>query len=130
MNVASRLEALNERYGTQIIIGAETRQAAGEAIVVRRLDQVAVYGRVQGIAIYELLGMANEMAPPAWVGAYEAGLDAFAERRWQAAVALFQAADRECGGDLPSAILIERCRQYLAVPPPTDWSPVTLLDSK
>ena len=53
-------------------------------ILVRRLDWVAVYGRTQGLAVYELLGMADEGAlePPGWVGAYEAGLDAYARRDW------------------------------------------------
>ena len=130
VNVASRLEALNKRYGTEIIIGPDTRHAAGDAIVVRRLDQVAVYGRVQGMAIYELLGMAGEYVAPAWVSAYESGLEAFGERRWQAAIALFQAAEQGRGGDLPATMLIERCSQYVAAPPADDWVPVIMLDSK
>ena len=59
VNVASRLEAVNKRYGTEILIGEDTRAAAGDAILVRRLDWVAVYGRTQGLAVYELLGMAD-----------------------------------------------------------------------
>jgi adenylate/guanylate cyclase family protein len=38
VNVASRLEPLGKLYGVDIIIGEETRIAAGEAIIVRRLD--------------------------------------------------------------------------------------------
>src|SRR4030095_17203471 len=38
VNVASRLEAVNKRYGTAIIIGEETRRAAGDAVIVRQLD--------------------------------------------------------------------------------------------
>src|SRR5262249_20448622 len=55
VNVASRLEAVNKRYGTEILIGDDTRAAAGGAIVVRRLDTVTVYGRMQAGAVYELL---------------------------------------------------------------------------
>ena len=62
VNVASRLEAVNKRYGTEILIGEDTRAAAGDAILVRRLDWVAVYGRTQGLAVYELLGMADHGA--------------------------------------------------------------------
>jgi adenylate cyclase len=51
VNVASRLEALGKIYGVDIIIGEETRTAAGDAIIVRRLDRVAVYGRIGGPAI-------------------------------------------------------------------------------
>src|SRR5258708_6047048 len=42
VNVASRLESLGKVYGADIIIGAETRGAAGDAIIVRRLDRVAI----------------------------------------------------------------------------------------
>ena len=132
VNVASRLEAVNKRYGTEILIGEETRNAAGEAVVVRRLDRVAVYGRMQGLDIYELLAMAGELPAgvPGWVGSYEAGLDAYGARRWQAAIGHFQAAIAARGADRPSEILIERCRACLAAPPGDDWTPVTILDGK
>jgi len=69
VNVASRLEAVNKRYGTEILIGEETRASAGDAILVRRLDTISVYGRMQGGAVYELLGMTDQGVghPPDWV---------------------------------------------------------------
>ena len=45
VNVASRLEALNKRYGSEILIGEETFRGAKDHIVARRLERVAVYGR-------------------------------------------------------------------------------------
>jgi class 3 adenylate cyclase len=35
VNVASRLEGANKQYGTDIIIGEETRRLAGDRILVR-----------------------------------------------------------------------------------------------
>ncbi|HTZ81420.1 MAG TPA: adenylate/guanylate cyclase domain-containing protein [Stellaceae bacterium] len=132
VNVASRLEAVNKRYGTEILIGEDTRNAAGDAILVRRLDRVAVYGRMQGLDVYELLAMAAELpsGQPGWVRSYEAGLDAYAARRWQEAIGHFEAAVAARGGDRPSEILIERCRACLAAPPGEDWTPVAVLDGK
>jgi adenylate cyclase len=132
VNVASRLEAVNKRYGTEILIGEDTRAAAGDAIVVRRLDWVAVYGRVQGLAVYELLGMADHGALPApeWIPAYEAGLDAYARRDWADAIELFESAIAHRGDDLPSRTFVERCRKYLASPPPGDWTAVSILAEK
>src|ERR1700719_2687009 len=67
VNVASRLEGANKEYGTEIIIGEETRRLAGERIQVRELDRLTVYGREGGLAIYELLGIAAGAAkPPGW----------------------------------------------------------------
>ncbi len=132
VNVASRLEAVNKRYGTEILIGEETRRDAGGAILVRRLDIIAVYGRAEGLAVYELLGMADEGVgePPEWIGNYEAGLDAYANRRWAAAIEFFGAAIAARGSDRPSEIFIERCQTYLASPPPDDWTAVSVLAEK
>jgi adenylate cyclase len=133
VNVASRLEPLGKLYGADIVIGEDTRMAAGDAIIVRRLDRVAVYGRVGGLAIYELLGMAEGADPetPEWVQTYEAGLAAYEGRRWSEAVRLFEATAVSRGGvDRPSEVLLERCRACLADPPPDDWMPVSVLEAK
>jgi adenylate cyclase len=131
VNVASRLEPLGKIYGVDIIIGEDTRIPAGNAIIVRRLDRVAVYGRMQGLAIYELLGMAGDARVPEWVETYEAGLAAYEGRSWLEAVRLFEATAACRGGvDRPSEILLERCRGHLADPPPNDWIPISILESK
>ena len=71
VNVASRLEGANKEYGTEIIIGQETRRLAGDRVQVRELDRLMVYGREEGLAIYELLGMAERGAEtPGWVTLY------------------------------------------------------------
>jgi adenylate cyclase len=129
VNVASRLEAINKRYGTAIIIGEETRHAAGDAIVVRQLDWVAVYGRSEGVAIFELLAMADDGLGdwPHWVAPYEAGLAAYRDRRWPEAEQHFAAADAaRPDGDGPSRLFVERCRELIAAPPGADWTPVAI----
>ena len=68
VNVASRLEGANKEYGTDIIIGEETRRLAGDRIEVRELDRLTVYGREGGLAIYELLGIAEGGANAAGLG--------------------------------------------------------------
>jgi adenylate cyclase len=125
VNVASRLEALNKRYGTAIMIGEETRRAAGDAIVVRQIDWVAVYGRAEGMAVYELLAMAEgvDRAAFAWVLDYEAGLAAYRNRDFAAALQRFEAVDSaRLGGDPPSRIFIDRCQTLVADPPAADWN--------
>jgi adenylate cyclase len=129
VNVASRLEAINKRYGTAIIIGEDTRRAAGDAIVVRQLDWVAVYGRSEGVAIYELLAMADDGlgGRPRWVAPYESGLAAYRDRHWPEAEQHFAAADAgRPNGDGPSRLFVERCRELIAAPPGADWTPVAI----
>ena len=129
VNVASRLEGINKLYGTAIVIGEGTRRAAGDAILVRQLDWVAVYGRSEGVAIYELLAMADDSLGdrPAWALHYEAGLAAYRDRRWDEAERHFAAAAAErAGDDAPSQLFIERCRALIAAPPGADWTPVAI----
>lgn len=98
---------------------------------MRRLDFVAVYGRAQGTAIFELLGMTGEAnLPPAWVADYERGLDHYAARNWQAAIDCFARVIALRGADIPSEIFLERCRSYALSPPSEDWTPLVALDAK
>ena len=119
--------------GTEIIIGEDTRRMAGDAIIVRQLDWIAVYGRAEGSTVYELLGMADECDDGQFAGIedYESGLVAYRERRWDEAERQFVAANAARGGsDRPSLIFTERCRTLLASPPGPEWSPVTVLVEK
>lgn len=132
VNVASRLEGANKQYGTQIMIGEETRRLAGTRIYVRELDRLAVYGRSAGATVYELLGIAGEADDPAsWVGRYEAGLAAYRLRDFSAAISRFEEANAlRAGGDPPSRIMIARVQQAIAAPPDADWDATTVAETK
>ena len=122
VNVASRLEGANKEYGTDIIIGEETRRLAGDRIHVRELDRLMVYGRLGGLAIYELLGMAEPgTKPPGWVAVYESGLAAYRARDFADAAILFQRLLAERSSDQPAHVMLERCRELLQSPPDADW---------
>jgi adenylate cyclase len=131
VNVASRLEGANKEYGTDIIIGEETRRLAGELIEVREIDRLMVYGRAGGIAIYELLGMSETAAAPAeWVALYESGLAAYRAREFVAAINAFQKVVDSRPLDRPAQMMVERCRQYLASPPADDWEATSAMETK
>ena len=91
VNVASRLEGANKEYGTDIIVGEETRRLADDGILVRELDRLVVYGRSGGLAIYELLGLAEEGSElPPWVTLYESALAAYRVQDFTGAMNLFR----------------------------------------
>lgn len=130
VNIASRLEGTNKAYGSTIIIGPETRRLAGDRIVVRELDRLAVYGRAGGLQIYELLGMADELdGKPDWAVCYEAGLAAFRAREFKAAIAAFETV-LQTHDDAASSTMIERCRQQLDNPAGEDWDGTTIARTK
>ena len=79
--------------------------------IVRGLDRVAVYGRIGGVAIYELLGVTEcvGFVTPEWVRSYETGFAACENRRWSEAINLFEAtAAIRRVVDRTSELLIER----------------------
>ncbi|MET1027144.1 MAG: adenylate/guanylate cyclase domain-containing protein [Dongiaceae bacterium] len=126
VNVASRLESLNKQYGTAILIGEATAAAAGEGVVLRRLDRVAVYGRQGGQDVFELIALRhgaglNGSGEFSWIAAYEQGLDAYRRSDWDDAIACFHEADRLRGGDPAAQVMMKRCQAFLAAPPPADW---------
>ncbi len=131
VNIASRLEGANKEYGTDIIIGDETRRLAGARIMVRELDRLMVYGRTGGIAIYELLDLAeNGAILPAWVALYERGLAAYRRRDFAAAASLFREVLDVRPSDQAAGIKLERCGQYLDSPPGEDWEAINAMSTK
>jgi adenylate cyclase len=131
VNIASRLEGTNKLYGSQIIIGPETRRLAGMRISVRELDRLAVYGRSGGLRIYELLGMADEISDPSdWVGIYEAGLKSYRARDFNAAMADFEKVASLRQQDQASLRMIERCKQQLEAPTDDGWDDTTVALTK
>jgi adenylate cyclase len=131
VNIASRLESTNKTYGSTIIIGPETRRLAGERIVVRELDRLAVYGRAGGLQIYELLGMAGEFDGSLdWVKCYEAGLAAWRARDFTAGIAAFEKVLAIRPDDAASSSMIQRCKQQLENPGAEDWDGTTVARTK
>ena len=131
VNVASRLEGANKTYGTTILIGTTTRHAAGDKIVVRELDTVAVFGRAEGLVVFELIAMADDFEEPRdWIDAYEKGLAQYRERNFEAAMASFEQAAKMRGGDPASEIMKQRCVAFHKAPPADDWAGVAIADSK
>ncbi|MEW6296504.1 MAG: CHASE2 domain-containing protein [Thermodesulfobacteriota bacterium] len=127
VNLGSRLEGLNKAYGTEILIGENTAQLVAQSFLLREIDMVRVVGREQPVRIYELLAKAGTSLPPEREKAfscYAAGLEAYRERRWDEALALFEESLALCPGDGPSRIMAGRCQIYQKTSPPEEWDGV------
>ncbi|MCA9670751.1 MAG: hypothetical protein KC503_34380 [Myxococcales bacterium] len=130
VNLASRLEALNKQYGTQIIIGERTAKLVGEAFVLRPLDFVAVKGKDDAVRVFELVGETGQVDDEtlAAVEAYSDALEHYRARRFaEAHAALEPLAD---AGDAAARQLVARCQAYEVAPPPDDWDGRTTMTSK
>lgn len=119
VNLASRLEGTAKVYGTRTLISEATMKAAGPAVVTRELDLLRVRGRAQAVRVYELFGEAGTL-PPRWAGRYAEGLGLYRERKFEEALRAFEASPE----DPASRAFVERCRAFLATPPPEGWDGV------
>jgi adenylate cyclase len=131
VNIASRLESTNKVYGSTIMIGPETRRLAGDRIVVRELDRLAVYGRAGGLQVYELLGMAGEFDGALdWVKSYETGLAAWRAGDFTAAIGSFEQVLEMRQDDVASALMIARCKHQIENPGAGDWDSTSIARTK
>jgi adenylate cyclase len=133
VNLAARLESANKHYGTTVLVSGSTAEALKSRPVMRRLDLLQVKGKVHPTLVYELLAHHTAESFPklgAVIAAYEAGLDAYRQRDWAAALGRFGDALELAPDDRPSRIFIDRCRYYRENPPVEDWNGVWIMEEK
>lgn len=131
VNVANRLEALNKIYGTEIILGEDTARAVAGGVILRELDRVAVFGRIGGIRVFELVGLREQDAPvAAWIERYEQGLAAYRAQRWDEADGLFEQVLAAKPADAAAILMRQRIARFRQNPLPSDWDGLTVVDRK
>jgi adenylate cyclase len=133
VNMASRLEGLNKQYGTQILVTAATREAAGTDFVFRLVDRVLPKGRQKATDIHELLGLrsAGEDVDQRLILA-DADIDraarwdsivaAYLDRRFVEARLLLPANTQP--DDRLGALYRQRLDAFIAEPPGSGWDGV------
>ncbi len=131
VNLASRLEGINKFYGTTIACSESTYALVKDRIATRKLDLVAVKGKTEAVAIYEVLGFKNETTPRVelFVRKYEEALELYLAHHFQDALKLFTESMR-IKADTSAKIFIDRCEGYLLKPPASDWNGVSVFTSK
>jgi adenylate cyclase len=138
VNLAARLEPLNNEYGTSICISQSTLDAANGSsdFLVRYLDLVAVKGKKQPVPVFELIGYANDVALAARhahkLELYEHAMLLYHAQQFTSAGEVFAQAAMaaEDGVDAPSALYLERCRELALEDPGADWDRVYVMKHK
>jgi adenylate cyclase len=136
VNLSSRLEGLNKEYGTHILLSENTYMAVEDAnLVFRELDLIRVKGKLQPVALYELV--ASRDTPENSGPDLEERLEMFAqgracyrERRWQDAQIIFERLLERWPEDGPARTYLDRCREYHVAAPEEDWDGVYVMTHK
>ena len=129
MNLASRIEGLNKRYQTTIIISGDTQSHVQDGCLCRELDTVRVKGKGEAKTIYELLTEDTPLIRNN-VARYESALQLYRDGRWEKAIAELEQNTAESEIDGPSQSLIKRCRELLSQPAVENWTAITSLNDK
>lgn len=132
VNLAARLEQTNKLYGTHILVAEATRQQAGEDFLFRELDSLRVAGRREPVRVFELLGLRARLPAETveQVVRFELGLAHYRQREWDNAEAAFLQCLQLNASDRPSALFLERIRQFRQQPPADDWDGVWVAGGK
>jgi adenylate cyclase len=127
VNLGSRLEGTNKVYGTEIMASEFTWEAVKDDFVGRELDWIAVKGKETGVGVYQVLATKEEgvsAETSALLTGYADGLALYRARRFEEALAKFESLLERHSDDGPTQLLADRCREYIAHPPPEDWNGV------
>ena len=122
VNLASRLEGLNKKFGTKVLLDQKTAEQLGAVSNLRRICRVQPFGLQTKYNIYEL---ATEVFQDSHLRQYRRALSAFELGEWEEASRLF----RDCPGfDSVAAYLFNWIEEHPT--PPQDWDGVVIAESK
>ena len=118
VNLAARLEGVNKKYGTWILISESTWNETGGMFLGRRLDRVRVVGINTPVQLYNIMAVKQEADETMvnLVNAFEKGISLYRERRYGEALEAFKECQKIKADDEPTRIYIERMENLLSDP--------------
>ena len=131
VNLGSRLEGLTKKYGVRLIVSVTTKDAVPE-YAFRELDRVRVKGKAKPVAIYEPLGLAEQLDPQ-WKKELKLFADTmrlYRAQQWDTAELNFVNLQRGSKSPALYKVYAERVAHFRKAPPAADWDGVFEHESK
>jgi adenylate cyclase len=131
-NFASRLEAANKEFGSEILIGPETAEMVKGELLTRPVARLRVPGKSQPQETFELLGEAGDGGGEwdEFLQAYLAGYESFFRRDFPAAEQNFRIACAVKPADKVAAFYLQQAAKWVLSAPPPDWEGIYVINSK
>jgi adenylate cyclase len=131
VNLASRMESLNKRLGTDCLLSGETRKEVGELFVTRRIGQFQLKGFEGLVDVYELVGLPEQAeATRAWREAFEQALDNFEQRDLFLSEMGFRRVLEMKPDDGPARFYLTRITEMATEKLPDSWATHTIVKEK
>ncbi|NBB84588.1 MAG: CHASE2 domain-containing protein, partial [Alphaproteobacteria bacterium] len=112
VNLASRLEASNTQFGTQVLLNRRTHERVADDVVARPIGRIVVVGRDEPEPVYELLAM-NAQATDAqrrFAKASAEAVAAYADGDFERAGRCFEDLAGQFGRSELTDLYLDRCR--------------------
>src|SRR5262249_28864387 len=133
VNLASRLESACKQYATHILMAEHTLKRLRGTYRVREVDYVVVKGKLEPVAIYEVLDYHTEETFPNLLEAvnyFKGGLAYYRKAQWDKAMDAFRGAQELNPQDRLPQIYMDGCEQLKTDPPTEDWKGVWVMKTK
>jgi len=129
VNLASRMEGLTKKYHQPLLISESLHQKVKDEVVCRLIDSVAVKGKTKGVKIYTAKKRLSEEENRAWT-LHNTAMESYYRRDFDEAIGYFQNVQKIFPDDYASQLMMDRCRQFKAEPPPENWDGVEIMTEK
>ncbi|MDC1173968.1 adenylate/guanylate cyclase domain-containing protein [Bacteriovoracaceae bacterium] len=141
VNLAARLEESAKQFGIFTQVARETKDLAGDEFIWRELDTVRVMGKTVPVQSFELIGIKETSEEYLFdlANKFDYGVKLYKEQNFTEAIDVFtdtleleykRFPKLKGVKTNPSEIYIQRCKDFLEIPPPPEWDGVTTLTSK
>lgn len=131
VNTASRLEGVNKFYETKIMVSESTKIESQNTFFFRQIDTVCLKGKTQKLAIYELMGLNENVSEDGKmvVKDFEIALKKFANGNFADSEIDLQKILLKLPNDGPAKTLLKRIFDFKSNPP-ENWDGVTKFSEK
>lgn len=133
VNLAARVESMSKHYAAPLVITEMTAARLGGSFSLREVDRVAVKGRSEPVALFEVLDAEDgrvRRAKEQGLPRFQQALADFRRRRFAVASEGFRACLADCPDDGVAVLYLERCAWLSAHDPGPDWDGVVRMVEK
>jgi adenylate cyclase len=131
VNTATRVQGLNKRLGTRILVSEETISGL-DRFLTRKLGTFLLPGKSKRLVVHELVCRMEDADQDQIVrcALFADALGAYERQAWRQAADRFTILLKNHGDDAVCTLYLEDCERYQQHPPDVDWDPVIRIDTR
>jgi hypothetical protein len=120
-NILSALLKVANEFEIGVVISDAVYKLAGMNLPVRMFDRIKIKGLKNSLRVFELLSQKQAEDMGEMLEYFHAGLKLFEQKKWEEAGAYFRQCLKIRPNDVPSMIYLQRCKDFIYVPPTENW---------